>query len=239
MGVTNQRVGVAGGNLVTESQLEGGREAISDLPSMDSNRERCADSLEERNERKILQTILGREIGESKVAETRQMQGQNRGCDFMELMHSEDQVAKDDCPSVAEGDTDKVAEENQGEDHMVGPEQDGPNIGPGGWSLDAPSHVIGPELLTEPQMDPPFLSSEENKNERNLSGEGSTCKWRRRTRAPTTVQEPLKVGKRNFEEAALTVGADLIEQVKKGRAHVEEVSNMVWAKDGHQPRRSQ
>jgi hypothetical protein len=49
----------------------------------------------------------------------------------------------------------------------------------------------------------------------------------------------LKVGKRNFEEAALTVGADLIEQVKKGRAHVEEVSNMVWAKDGHQPRRSQ
>jgi hypothetical protein len=167
------------------------------------------------------------------------MQGQNRRCDFMELMHFEVQVAKVDCPSIAEGDTDKAAEENQGEDHMVGPEQDGPNTGPGGQSLDTPSHVIGPELLAEPQLDPPFLSSEENKNERNLSGEGSIRKWRRRTRAPTTVQEPQKAGKRKFEEAALTVGADLTEQVKKGRADAEEVSNMVWAEAGHQPRRSQ
>jgi hypothetical protein len=69
-GVANQRVGVTGGDSVTESQLVGGREAISDLPSTDSNKEDCADSLENSNEKKILQTILGREIWDTKVEET-------------------------------------------------------------------------------------------------------------------------------------------------------------------------
>jgi hypothetical protein len=238
-GVTNRREGATGGNPRTQSQLEEGREATSDFQGTDTNIGRCADSLEERNERKILQTILGREIGDSKTVEIGQMQGQNRRCDFMELMLSEVQVAKDDYPSVAEGDIDKATEENQGEDHMVGLEQDGLDTGPGGQALDVPSHVIGPESLAEPQMDCPSLSSEENKIERNLPGEASIRKWRRRARAPTTALEPQKASKRNFEEAVLTDEADFTEQVKKGRVDAEEAPNLAWAEAGHQPRRPQ
>jgi hypothetical protein len=73
---------------------------------------------------------------------------------------------------------------------MVGPEQDGPNSGPGVLNLDVPSHVNGPELPTDPQMDASLHFFGENKNEKNSSGDGSTRKWRRRARIPSSAQEP-------------------------------------------------
>jgi hypothetical protein len=176
-------VGATGGDSATEPQTVGGREATSDLPSMDSNKEDCAHSLENSNEKQILRTILGKEVWDTKAAKTGQNQSHNRRCDFMELMHSRDQLAKADYPSDAEGDVDKITGENLMEDHMVGPEQDGLNSGPGVLNLGALPHVNGPELLIDPQMDGSLQLSGENKNEKHSLGDGSTRKWRRRVRS--------------------------------------------------------
>jgi hypothetical protein len=237
---TNRREGAAGGNSGTKSQSQEGRGATSDFLGTDSNIERSADSLEDRNEKKILQTILGRVIGDSETGEIGQKQSQSRRCDFMELMLTEDQVAKVDYPVVVEGDRDKATKENQGDDHMVGAEQVGLDTGPGGQASEAPTHATGPEPLTESQMDCPPSLSEEDKNEENLLGDGPIRKWRRKARASAKAPELQKAGKRSYEEAVLSDGvSDYTEQVKKGRVEAEEAPDMAWAEAGHQPRRPQ
>jgi hypothetical protein len=232
----NQRPGATGGDAASASQSAGRREAISNLPSANPNEDDCAHSFGNSNEKQILQTILGKEVWDTKAAETGQNQSHNWRCDFMNLMHPCELLAKVDYPMVIEEDTAKTTEDILLEDYTGGSRQDGPNRGPSDANLDNLSHKDGPELEIDPQKDGSGKLMKDDRSDKNLPGEGTTRKWKRRVRSPPLVQELLKGDKRNLEEAGLPVGDDPSELGKKGRLDAEGFSNMAWAETGHQPR---
>jgi len=125
----NQRAGATGGDAASAS-LSGGREVSPDLLSANTNKVIGAHSFGNSNEKQILLTKLGKEAWDTKAAEIGQHQSHNRRCDFMNLMHPRELLAKDVYPSVTEENTAKTIEGILLEDFTGGPKQDGPISGP-------------------------------------------------------------------------------------------------------------
>jgi hypothetical protein len=129
---------------------QGGREVSPDLLSANTNKVIGAHSFGNSNEKQIMLTKLGKEAWDTKAAEIGQHQSHNRRCDFMNLMHPRELLAKDVYPSVTEENTAKTIEGILLEDCTGGPKQDGPISGPSEGDLDKLSHEDEPVLEIVP-----------------------------------------------------------------------------------------
>jgi len=244
--VIDQRGADSGGEAASGEQQEVKRGETPDHQGGDPNKSVRLHSIGNDIEKQILQSILRREVRDTKAAETGQPQSPNRRCDFMELMLTSDQLDKADYPSVNEGITtksfgDKPQVAIVGDSVNNGPNSvnNGPNCGLVEGEEGNPQLEDGPGTGLDPQgLDSGYVM-EDNRGDNHGHGNGPTRRWKRRFRSPSLSPDQTKGGKRASVQAGLGEGEDSTEGGKKVRLDAETGFDLAWAEAGHQPHQPQ
>jgi hypothetical protein len=103
----NEQRGADGGGEAASDDKQEKRGETPDHQGGDSNKPVSSHSIGNDTEKQILQSILRKEVRDTKAAVTGQPQSPNRRCDLMELMPTSDQLEKANYPPVNEGITRK------------------------------------------------------------------------------------------------------------------------------------
>jgi len=231
-----QKEAEGGGGEAADEKIDGRGES-PDHHGGDSNKHVSKNSIGNDTEKQILQSILRKEVWDTKAAE--QLQSPKRRSDNMELMQISDQLEMEYYPPVNEELTKKSTEdkkqEGKGKDHPPGKSTNGPSIERGG-NLHS---KVGPGLESDP-LELDSGEDMEGSSEDNFgSDKGPNRRWKRRKRPPSLSPDPQKGGKRNLSQAGIEGDKDSPEGGKKARLEVKMGSDMAWAEAGFQPRQPQ
>jgi hypothetical protein len=242
----DQKGGDNGGEAAPGDQQEAERGEPQDQQGGDPNKSVRSHSIGNDIEKQILQSILRREVRDTKAAETGHTQSPNRRCDFMELMLTSDLLDKADYPLVHEesftkADGDRTQEAIVGDSVYI--DSVTANIGPtGGLGVgkEGNQHLEdGSGMGLDPQGTDSGYAMADIEGDNSGQGKGPIRRWKRRIRSSSLSPDQTRGGKRGSVQAGIGEGEDSTEGGKKARLDVETGIDLAWAEAGFQPRQPQ
>jgi hypothetical protein len=233
----NDQKGTEGGGEAVTDEKQEEKGETPDHHGGDSNNPVSTNSIGNDTEKQILQSILRKEVRDTKAAETGQLPSPKRRSDLMELMPISEQLEMELYPPVNEGSTKKSTGDNNQEGNVRDHTLFESNVGLPEDRGGNPQLEVGPGL----DLDPLGIDSGdgmEGIRENNFGQEiGPTRRWKRRSRPPSLSPDQSKGGKRDLFQAEFD--GDSTEGGKKARLDVKTGIEMAWAEAGYQPRQPQ
>jgi hypothetical protein len=235
----NDQKGSEGGGEAVADEKHEERGETPDHHGGDSNNPASTNSIGNDTEKQILQSILRKEVRNTKAAETGQILSPKRRSDLMELMPFSEQLEMELYPPDKEEFRKKSIGDNNQEGKAKVHTPFEPNVGLPEGSGGTPQLEVGPGLDLDPLG---IINGEgmEGISEDSFGLEnGPARRWKRRSRPPSLNPDHSKGGKRDFSQVDLEGDEDSTEGGKKARLDAKTGSEMAWAEAGYQPRQPQ